>query len=270
MAFSNFIGIVLGFLVIFLTITMHSANGSAFLSTEGAMLVMGGTFAYALMSFPGRLVLQAMKAIVHMVTKPVHGPETLKDDIQRFVSWGYFIHSKGMKEFERKVAEKLMDPELRYGADLLVSGYNAEDVRRLMETAAETAFERNTRPTAVLQNMAGSAPAFGMVGTLVGMVVMLANFESDMSKVGSGMAIAMIATFYGLVMARLVFMPAANNLNIKQEQVRFRNYLLAEGFALLAEKRTASFVQDALDSYMDPVHHQDLTHLRQRKNEPVL
>jgi chemotaxis protein MotA len=270
MSFTNILGIFLAILAVAATMLSHGANPQAFISPLGFSLVLGGSCAYAMMSYPFDLVQQAIKAVFGITMRPKVDIEKLKRDVERLVSWSHFIQSKGLKEFEKTVASKLTEPLLRYGTDLLVSNYNPADIRRLMETAAEATFDRRTRPVSVLRNMSGSAPAFGMVGTLVGMIIMLGNFESDMSKIGSGMAVAMLSTFYGLILSRLVFMPAADNLMMKEDHVLFRNYILAEGLALIAEKRNPSFVQDALDSYMDPLHHQDLVHLKGKRNEPII
>ena len=157
---------------------------------------------------------------------------------------------------------------LRYGIELVVTGYTPDVIRSMMTTAIEAEYERRITPVTVLKNMASTAPAFGMVGTLVGMVIMLQNIQADMSLIGGGLAIALLATLYGILFARLICLPAADKLLQKEDIMRFRNFMMAEGLTLLAEKQTPRYMQDKLNSFLDPDIHFDLDD--QLKNEPQL
>lgn len=91
-----------------------------------------------------------------------------------------------------------------------------------------------------------------MIGTLIGLIVMLDSMGSDPSALGAGLAVALNTTLYGVLMARLFFVPAANKLQQRQEILRFRHELVVEGMALLAEKRSPRFIQDRMNSFLDP------------------
>ena len=156
------------------------------------------------------------------------------------------------------MGKNITEPLMRYGIDLVVSGYKPEVVRDMMNTAVEADFERKITPVTVLRNMASTAPAFGMVGTLVGMVIMLQNIEADMSKIGLGLAVALLATLYGIIVARLICLPAADKLMQKEEIMRFRNYMMTEGLVLLAEGQNPRYMQDRLNSFLEPGIHFDL------------
>ena len=103
--------------------------------------------------------------------------------------------------------------------------------------------------------MASHAPAFGMVGTLVGMVIMLGNFSDDMTGVGHGLAISLLATLYGVLTARIIYMPAAAKITQKQEAMRFRNHLITEGMAMLVDNKSPRYIQDRLNSFLRPEAH---------------
>jgi chemotaxis protein MotA len=96
-----------------------------------------------------------------------------------------------------------------------------------------------------------------MVGTLVGMAMLLQTAGQDVTKIGGGLSIAMMATLYGILAARLLCLPAADKLLTKEEARRFRYYMLAEGLSLLAEKQNPLYVQDRLNSFLDPSTHFD-------------
>ena len=108
-------------------------------------------------------------------------------------------------------------------------------------------------------------PAFGMIGTLVGLIIMLQQMGEDPTQLGVGLALALITTLYGVLFARLVFIPAASKIQQREEIVRFRNYLVAEGLSLLAERRSPRYIQDKMNSYLDPAIHFSIDKMRRQQ-----
>jgi chemotaxis protein MotA len=251
-------GTFFGFALVLGAIYHGADNFYSFLSVEGFLIVIGGTIANAFMSYQARYVIIAFKAMWHMMEKAQATREGLNSEILRLIKWAYLVHSKGLAGLEGEIGAKIQEPLLRYGLDLVVTGYQPAIIRNMMNTAVESDFERTITPVTVLRNMASTAPAFGMVGTLVGMVIMLQNIQGDMSKIGTGLAVALLATLYGILAARLVCLPAADKLMQKEEIMRFRNYMMAEGLVLLAEKQSPRFMQDRLNSFLDPAIHFDI------------
>jgi len=135
---------------------------------------------------------------------------------------------------------------------MVVSEYSPEDVRSMLETAADACYERDSVPVDVLQAMTSHAPAFGMVGTLIGMVAMLSSLSDDVAGIGPSLAVAFLSTLYGVLSARMVYIPAASRLKQIVAQKRFRNYLIAEGMVMLVAKKTPMYVQDRLNSFLRP------------------
>ncbi len=258
MSIAALAGTFFGFAMIFGAIAHGTDRFSSFLSIEGVLIVIGGAIANAFMSFESIYVIKAFKAIWHMVKKPRATREGLNAEIMRLIKWSYIVNARGFIGLEGEVGAKIKEPLLRYGINLVITNYKPETVRDLMNTAVEADFERRITPVAVLRNMASTAPAFGMVGTLVGMVIMLQNIQGDMSRIGGGLAVALLATLYGIIVARLVCLPAADKLMHKEEIMRFRNYMMTEGLVLLAEKQTPRYMQDRLNSFLDPKIHFDL------------
>jgi chemotaxis protein MotA len=258
MSLATIAGTIFGFCLIIGAIVHGTNNYNSFLSAEGFLIVIGGTIANAFMSYQANYVLLAFGAIWHMIKKPSATREGLNAEIMRLIKWAYLVHSKGLAGLEGEVGKHIREPLLRYGVDLVVTGYQPEVIRSMMNTAVESDFERSITPVTVLRNMASTAPAFGMVGTLVGMVIMLQNIQADMSMIGMGLAVALLATLYGIIMARLFCLPAADKLMQKEEIMRFRNYMMTEGLVLLAEKQSPRYMQDKLNSFLDPAIHFDL------------
>ncbi|MEZ5692110.1 MAG: MotA/TolQ/ExbB proton channel family protein [Rickettsiales bacterium] len=258
MSLATLAGTFFGFALIIGAIIHGTDNYLSFLSTEGFLIVVGGTIANAFMSYHANSVILAFQAIWHMIKKPKATREGLNSEIMLLIKWAYLVQSKGFAGLEGELGNKIKEPLLRYGIDLVITGYTPDQIRQMMNTIVESEFERSISPVIVLKNMASTAPAFGMVGTLVGMVIMLQNIQGDMTRIGLGLSVALLATLYGIIVARLLCLPAADKLMQKEEVMRFRNYMMTEGLVLLAEKQNPRFMQDKLNSFLDPEKHFNL------------
>ena len=252
-SYASIIGAVFSFALIVGAIMMGTRNYLSFLSIEGFMIVGGGTLAVAFMSYQANYVIEALKGIGLMFMKADVTHENLNRDMINILEWARIVRIKGLRALEFEVEDTgIKDPFVRYGLDMVVSNYTPEEVRSMMETAADAYFERDTTAARVLMSMASHAPAFGMVGTLVGMVIMLGNFKGDIAGIGTGLSISLLATLYGVVTARMIYMPSAAKIFQKQEDLRFRNYLITEGMVLLVDNRSHRYVQDRLNSFLKP------------------
>ncbi|MBU0860036.1 MAG: MotA/TolQ/ExbB proton channel family protein [Alphaproteobacteria bacterium] len=249
---ASLVGALFGIAMILGAVAHGTDNMRAFFSLEGILIVVGGTLAVAFMSYQASDVTTALKGLGLMFKKATSTHENLHRDLINIISWARIMKEKGVRGLENVVDDGINDSFVRYGLEMVVSNYTPEEVRDMMETAADAYYERDTVPAHVLMAMAGHAPAFGMVGTLIGMVVMLGNFTGDMSGVGSGLSIALLATLYGVVSARMLYMPAASKIMQKQENLRFRNHLITEGMMMLVANKSPHYIQDRLNSFLKP------------------
>ena len=252
-------GAAFGFALIIGAIVMGTKNYLAFCSLEGFMIVVGGPLAVAFMSFQANNVMQALRGVGLMFRQPQATHENLYKELIKIIDWARTVKEGGLRGLETKAAPKnLSDPFIKYGVTMVVSNYKPDDVRRMLETAAEGYYERDTIPARILMAMASHAPAFGMVGTLVGMVIMLGAFKGDMSEIGSGLSVSLLATLYGVVTARMVYIPAAARITQKQDSLRFRNHLITEGLVMLLENESPRHIQDRLNSFLSPESQYDI------------
>ena len=252
-------GAAIGFFLILSAILIGTSNLLGFFSIEGLMIVVGGSLCVAFMSFEADYVIEALRSIGHMFRRAETTHQNLQKDLVEIIGWARIVKDKGLLGLENETGKVgVTDPFVRYGINMVVSNYPPEDVRKMMETAADAAYERSMIPSRVLMAMASHAPAFGMVGTLVGMVIMLGDLKGDMSGIGAGLAISLLATLYGVVTARMVYMPASAKLQQKQEAFRFRNQLITEGLVLLVANRSPRYIQDHLNSFLNFDSHYDL------------
>lgn len=259
MSLSSLLGVLIGFGLFIASIVMSTNNWLAFVSLSSILMVVGGTIAAAFMSYQARYVIQAFKAIWWMIKKPQSTREGLNTEILRLIQWAYMVQKKGPPSLENEIKKvHTNDPVVRFALTMVSSGYKPEEVREILATAVQSEFERQTVPVAVLKQMAAASPAFGMIGTLVGLVVMLQGLDGDMAKLGQGLSLALLTTLYGVVVARMIFIPAALKLMQKEEIQRFRNEMVAEGLIMLSEKKNPRYMQDRLNSFLDPEIHFNL------------
>lgn len=248
---------VLGSFGLFLGAVVFSTdNYWVFLDFPSFIMVICGTIAATFISYEPRYVLLSLKLIWRIMFAPKIHRNILKSEVGRVIKWAYTVQKNGFPALEveaKKISKS--DKFLRFGVDMVVSGYKGEEVREILTTSVESTFGRNTVQVNILKAMGSTSPAFGMIGTLVGLIIMLDKMGEDPTSLGRGLAVALLTTLYGVLMARLVFMPAASKILQREQIVRFRNYLVAEGLALLAERRSPRYIQDKMNSYLDPAIH---------------
>ncbi|MEJ0009130.1 MAG: MotA/TolQ/ExbB proton channel family protein [Alphaproteobacteria bacterium] len=264
MSLSSLLGVIFGLGLIIVAVALATHNPLIYLNFPAALIVLGGAIAAAFMGYHSADVIRAFKAVWWMLKKPKSTREGLNTEIGRLIRWGYLVQQRGLPALESEIKTvKSNDPVVKYCLELVVTNHKPAELREMMTTAVESEFEHKTAPVQVLKTMGASAPAFGMIGTLVGMIAMLEQMgtggTSDMVKViGMGMSLALVATLYGVFFARMVFLPAAHKLQQKEETERFRNLMVVEGLSMLAEKKTPRFMQDRLNSFLEPANHFDI------------
>ena len=256
MSFATILGVLAGFGLFFGSVLLSTNNPLIFLSGPSFVMVVGGTFAATFIAFEPRYVVQAMRIMGSILFAHKVGRQILTNEVGRVIRWGYIVQRSGLPALEQDAASlRGRDHLLAFGIDLVVTGYTGDEVREILANTVETTYERNTVPSSILRMMGSTAPAFGMIGTLVGLVIMLDNMGADPSMLGPGLAVALITTLYGVLAARLIFIPAAYKIQQREQIVRFRNFLLTEGLALLAERKSPRYIQDKMNSYLDPRLH---------------
>jgi chemotaxis protein MotA len=255
MSIGTILGFVSGIGLFIGAVLAETSDFAVFISLSSMIMVVGGASAAAFISYEARYVVLALKGIIKVISAPTVSRNLLKSEVGRVIKWGYAVQKSGLPAIEAEATKlKKTDPFLAFGIDMVVSGYTGEEVRNILNTTIESGFGRNMVPAKILGKIGGLCPAFGMVGTLVGLVIMLGNL-SDPDSLGPSLSIALITTLYGVLFAQLLFTPISLKMTQREEIVRFRNYLVTEGLCLLAEKKPPRFIQDKMNSFLDPAIH---------------
>ena len=256
---------LIGSIVLFLgSIVIATNHYIIFVDIASLVMVLGGVLAQTFISYEPRYVMIALKLIWRMMFASTVGRNVLKAEVGRIIRWAYTVQKSGIPALETEAQRATRgDKFMKFGVEMVISGYTGDEVREILTTTIETTFGRNTVPVNILKSMASSAPAFGMIGTLVGLVIMLDGMGADPSQLGAGLAVALLTTLYGVLVARLFFMPAAAKIMQREQILRFRNFLVAEGLALLADRKSPRFIQDKMNSYLDPAIHFNIDKMKE-------
>ena len=256
MSLSTIAGVLFGLGLVVGSIAISTDNLASFISIPSLLIVVGGTLAASFIGFQARYVIQALKDIGALVKKETVNRNILTAETGKIIRWGFLVKKNGILALEREAkSAKDQDFYLNYGIDLVITGYTPDEVREMLHAAAGEMYGRAMVNADILKNMTAVAPAFGMIGTLIGLIIMLQNIGGDPNGLGAGLAVALLTTLYGVLFARMVFAPAATKASQKAGIQRFRNLLISEGLAMLAEHRSPRFIQDKMNSYLDPAIH---------------
>ncbi len=246
-------GLVVGIGLFVGSIAVSTNKMGMFVSLPGLVMVLGGTLANAFISYQGRYVIRALFEAVSIFKHAQISEAVYYAESRRVLSWARIVRNGGVLALEQHIkATEAHDSLLKFAVGLVIDGTPGEEVRHLMTNALQSAHERATRQVDVLRNMAAAAPAFGMIGTLVGLVIMLDSLGSDPNGLGAGLAIALLTTLYGVLLAKLIFQPAADKTQQRADVARFRNSLVREAFVMLADERSPRFMETRINSYLDP------------------
>lgn len=246
MDIATIIGIVVGSgLIVFTIATGEGAK--MFFHIPSMMIVVGGSLAATLMSFSLKEVLGVASVIQKAFFADAFDGSALIDQI---VSLSKKARKEGLLAIDKDVNE-IEDSFLRSGMEMVVDGTEPELIRTVMETELSYLMARHSKGAQILNSFGTYAPAFGMIGTLMGLVQMLSNLE-DPSKIGGGMAVALITTFYGSVMANLIFLPLAGKLQVNSGTEVIIKEMIIEGVLAIQFGEHPNTIHRKLSNFLAP------------------
>lgn len=237
-------GILLGFACIAISISL-AGEMSAFIDFKSVLIVLGGTIASTIVSYPGKM-LKSLKTVYTNAFKKKN--IDLNEDIELVIQIANIARREGLLALEDAM-EEIENPFLKKGIMLIVDGADTELVKSILQTEIAFIQERHTQGQAIVMSMASYAPAYGMIGTLIGLINMLKNL-TDYGTLGPNMAIALITTFYGIVLANLVFTPIAKKLKAQSDAENLQKELYMEGLLSIQDGENPRIIKDKLTSFL--------------------
>ena len=211
------------------------------------LVVVGGSLASALISVKIRSFMTAFRSIGIAFKPPVLDPAGAIDTVVQLANTA---RKEGVLALEESAAN-MGDQFLKKGIMLIVDGTDPELVKGIMETELSYIDERHSSNATFYEQFATYAPAWGMVGTMIGLILMLGNLD-DPDALGASMAISLITTFYGVIVANFLCNPVASKLrNISQEEILFKT-VLVEGMLSIQAGENPRIIEEKLKSYLAP------------------
>ena len=242
-------GIVVGGLMVFATIFhAEGMKGFApFINAEAFFIVMGGTFCALLVNYPAGQVFGLFK-----VLKKVMSPDPIntQEIVSTFVRFAKKARTDGFLALEDEV-KSTKDDFLKRGVQLVVDGADKEFIQNMMETELGFVRERHKVGQEIFNALGTYAPAFGIIGTILGMILMMAQLD-DVAQVPRRMALALSAAFFGLGSGYLLFLPMAGKLRRRSEEELLIKEIIIRGVLLLQTGAAPSLMESNLKAYLDP------------------
>jgi len=238
------LSMALGFACVLISIAT-SGNLMDFYDPSSIFVVFGGVICATFASFS----LERMKSLAQALRIAFRKSQiNLTADIDKIVEIANVARRNGLLALEELTGE-MDEPFLKKGILLVVDGSDPELIRSIMDTELSVIKERHGENRAILDTMAAYAPAFGMIGTLIGLINMLTSLD-DMSTLGPNMSVALVTTFYGTMLANLVFNPLSKRLKAVGSLEYVRKELILEGIMAIQNGENPRVIKEKLSAFL--------------------
>jgi len=249
MNIATLIGIVLGLGLVFGSIYHEAGTLDYFLNLPGFAIVFGGTLAATFVSYPIHDVFSVFRNIFLVMKRE---PPRLQIFIRHILYLVKTAKSEPMKDLEKEIPY-IGNLFLKDAVQMLADGYAVDEINEILEERITYKMERETAEADVFRSMARFAPAFGMVGTLIGLILLLVNLSATgLDNLGSGMALALVTTFYGVLLSNLLFKPFAIKLERRTKEQILMMQMIKDSMIMIAEQWSPGMVEDYLNSFIKP------------------
>lgn len=248
MDLTTLVGIISGVLLVLYGIGM--GNFSNFLDFPSVAITVGGTLAAVTACFPVSLLKRFPQHMKIVVSGRQYDPMEYIDKIADFA---LIARRNGLMALEEKANEQ-QDPFLKESVLLIVDAIDADKVKQMLEDDMAYLDARHLEVVSIYEKGASFAPAFGMIGTLIGLINMLKSLNLSDSggsdQLGIGMSLALITTFYGTMLANLFFIPIASKLNLRHDEEMLCKQIIVEGVLSIQSGETPKFIKEKLISFL--------------------
>ncbi|HEO72381.1 MAG TPA: motility protein A [Candidatus Hydrogenedentes bacterium] len=246
MDIATIIGLIAGVGLVVITIIV-GGNPGVFWNAPSIVIVLGGTLAATFLNYPLSDVLRVFNTVKNAFIHRETNPAGL---IEKLVNFATIARREGILALESHAGEA-GDEFLEKSIQLAIDGTAPELIKDILTTEIAFMEDRHALGQGVLNAMGTYSPAFGMIGTLIGLVQMLATLD-DPSKIGAGMAVALLTTLYGALMANVVFLPAAGKLRVRTANELLCKEVIIEGILSIQSGDNPRVVEQKLKSFISP------------------
>jgi chemotaxis protein MotA len=246
MDIATVVGIVVSFALVLSAIVMGGSI-TLFINIPSMMIVIGGTLGATMINYPLPDILKVIKVVRNAF---FHKQHTVKDTINQFVSLAGTARREGILALEASINE-MNDEFMQKGRQLSVDGLEPTSIREILDTEIVAIQDRHKLGADIFTTLGTFAPALGMIDTLIGLVQMLQTME-DPSTIGPAMAVALLTTFYGALMANVLCLPIAGKLKNRSKAEVMMKDLMAEGIMSIAKGDNPRLLEQKLNAFLPP------------------
>ncbi len=254
MDIATLLGTVSAFGLVLIAIVMGGGL-SLFINVPSLMIVVGGTLGATMINYPLKDLLGALRVVKNVFLSKTASVEKI---VEQFVGFGNKSRREGILSLEEDV-KNIEDVFLKKGLQLSVDGLEPGSIQNILETEIEFLRERHQLGAEIFSTMGTFAPALGMIGTLIGLVQMLQSMD-DPSTIGPAMAVALLTTFYGSLIANLVCMPIAGKLKTRSKEEALAKEMITEGVISLTKGENPRILEQKMLAFVSPSQRQ--THFK--------
>ena len=240
------LGVISAFGLMCIAISMGGGI-QLFINIPALMIVVGGTLGATMINYPVKDVLGVFKVVKKaLFAKKISVTELIK----RFVTFAKKSRKEGILTLEDDIKDE-NDEFLRKGVQLAIDGLEPQEIGEILETEIDFVRSRHQLGAEIFTSMGTYSPALGMIGTLIGLVQMLQTMD-DASKIGPAMAVALLTTFYGSIMANIVCLPIAGKLRTRSKEEVLTKEMAIQGIASLSNGDNPRILEQKLQAFIPP------------------
>lgn len=248
MDISSLVGFVLAIgLILAAILTAKGSQLSAFVDFPSMMVVIGGAMAAGMICFPLANMLKLPSVVMKVFLNKTPNVAQL---IEQIVSLAETARRDGLLALEARLDE-IEDKFIQLGVQMAVDGTRPEVMEDIMRTEMEAVATRHKNGKSIMNQFGRFAPAYGMIGTLMGLIIMLGNMD-DPSSIGAGMAVALITTLYGAIISNVVFLPFAEKLGFISKQELLAMEITLRGIMAIQSGENPRVIQQKLNTFLPP------------------
>jgi chemotaxis protein MotA len=242
---SSWAGVLIAVGGILAGLVLEGGKLSQILQPTAAMIVFGGTIGAVMLQFPLSIVLTSVKRLGHVFFNPQRDPQELVKEIVRFA---HKARKQGMVSLDQEL-DNVQEPFLRKSLMLAVDGTEPQELRKMMELELENQADHEERIPQVFEAAGGFSPTVGIIGAVLGLIQVMQHLD-NIDEVGRGIAVAFVATIYGVGAANLFFLPSAGKLKIRIQIEQQMRAMMLEGVISILEGLNPRMVETKLQGYL--------------------
>lgn len=245
MDLATIIGLIMATVLVLSAILLGGGGLMPFIDVASVMIVIGGSIAATLINYPLKTCFGLVSVVKNCFLSKLPSPLEV---IVQFKELTQIARKDGIVALEEKL-DGISDKFMTRGLEMVIGGSAKEEIQKVMEVEMNYIDERHRMGKKVLDSIAAAAPAFGMIGTLIGLIQMLRSLD-DPSKIGGGMSVALLTTLYGAMVANMFCIPLAGQLGERNDQEQMIRDLMMTGLCLLSEGQSPRVMEEHLSAFL--------------------